>query len=181
MAKNEAVAEIIHGFTKKPRIVFIAYTGDAKKYIKNFERYSLKNIDFLNIGKGTLDKNLSDYTIVILFGGNPSIIKKQIVEVQLDTRIDHENTLVVTTSGSTCVFSGSFALLNSLYPAWKNRDTEGLKYFPDEILPHFQRYKNKRTEIERYALNHKVYALPDRTAISYIRNKIELIGEVKVL
>lgn len=178
LAKNDASAEIIHDFTNKPKVLFIGYSSNAKKYIKVFERYSLKHIDFLNLGKGSVPENISDYNIVMMFGGNPSTIKKHIVDTQLDTLIN-ENSLVVTTSGSTCVYSKSFTLLNSFYPAWKNMDTIGLNYFPYEILPHFQRYKKKK--IEDYALHNKVYALTDGTAISYIRNKIELIGDVKIL
>lgn len=181
MANNDAVADVIHHFTPNPKIIFVGYNNNAKKYIKKLEKYSLENIDFLNIGKDSINEDLSDYNIVVMHGGNPSMIKEHITRVQFDKFINSERTLVVTTSGSSCAFSKRFSLLNSFYPAWKNMGTSGLNYFPDEILPHFQRYKNKQKEIDAYALNNKVYALPDGTAISYLKNKIELIGEVKIL
>lgn len=181
MAKNDTVADIIHRFTKNPKIVFIGYNSNAKKYIKKIESYSFSNVDFLNLEKGFRNHQFSDYNIIIMHGGNPSKIKELIVKVKFDYSIDNENALVVTTSGSSCVFSKSFALLNSLYPAWKNEDSKGLNYFPYEILPHFQRYKKNKKEIETYASYNKVYALTDGTAISYIRDKIELIGDVDIL
>ena len=179
MANNDS--EVIHDFTKSPKILFVGYNSDAKKYIKKIESYSFSNVEFLNLEKGLSNQQLSDYNIIIMHGGNPSKIKELIVKAKFDYSIDNENMLVVTTSGSSCVFSKSFALLNSLYPAWKIEDTKGLNYFPDEILPHFQRYKKKKKEIETYASHNKVYVLTDGSAISYIRNKIELIGDVEIL
>lgn len=181
MANNDAVVEVIHSFTKNPKIVFIGYNSDAKKYIKKIESYSFSNVDFLNLEKASGNQPFSDYNVIIMHGGNPSKIKSLIEEIEFDVLIDNENKLVVTTSGSTCVFSKSYVLLNSFYPAWKGMDRKGLNYFPDEILPHYQRYKKKRKEIEAYASHNKVYALSDGAAISYINNRIELIGDVEIL
>ena len=181
MANNDAVAEVIHRFAENPKILFVAYNNDAKKYIRKIESYSFSDINFLDLNKVSENQTFSDYNVIIMHGGNPSKIKSLITKTKFDNLINNEKALVVTTSGSACAFSKSFALLNSFYPAWKNMDPKGLKYFPNEIIPHFHRYKKKKKEIEKFASRNKVYALTDGTAILYIRNKIKLIGDVKIL
>lgn len=180
MANNEAIAKAIHNISNNPKILYVGYSDSAKKYTKKLEPYSFKNIDFINIAKTSMPTDLFSYNVILMHGGNPSTIKSYIDKRLFNNILISENKLVITTSGSTCVFSKKFSLINTFYPSWINKDTLGLNFFPNEILPHYQRYRKKQNEIEGYAEKEKVFALPDGTALVYDGKKIEPIGDVKI-
>ncbi len=116
----------------------------------------------------------------MMHGGNPTTIKNLLDKSLLNEFLLSVNKLIVTTSGSTCVFSKKFSLIHNFYPSWNNENTLGFNFFPSEILPHFQRYRKEQNEIKQYVKKETVYALPDGSALFYDGNNIRSIGDVEI-
>jgi peptidase E len=143
--------------------------------------YGFTTIDYLNITKGFNSKEVNDYDVILLHGGNPFTIKERMKKSGFHEFLPAAHPLIVTTSGSTMVLSNNFEIFNILYPKMKKDDFVGLALFPCEIIPHYQRYKKKENDIKNFSRGKKIYAIPDGSAIAYNGKNIKLIGPVKIL
>jgi peptidase E len=167
MKNNKAVADWIDQHASGDSILYAGYSETASKYVKKVEDYGFNSVDFLNIRKVAPLQNLHEYSAIVLHGGNPFSIKEFLKISGFDLFFRNYDGLIVTISGSSCVLSRQFSLIASFYPGWKGDDTQGLGFFPYEVLPHSQRYKKKKSEIEVYSQKERLYVLPDGSAVAY--------------
>lgn len=179
MENNELIAKFIKKLGNNIKILYVAYSDNPRKYCNKVKEYGFTNIDFVNLKKGFNLDELDSYNVIINHGGNPFTIRNNIKKSGLDKYFLNAKPLIITTSGSSYVLSKNFEIFKILYPKMKGNDPKGLGLFPFEVIPHYQRYRNKKSIITTYSKGKKIYALPDGSAIGYDGKNLELIGNVK--
>jgi peptidase E len=183
------------GTAKTAFITALGQIGEYEKFKECLVEYGLQTVEYLETANVTDSEDqelLNEFDIFYLHGGDPFKISRKIRRsgfYRFLKKREDSRTIIIGTSGSTMALSKDISLVSLLYPkalkmasAVPADATTGLGFFPYVVLPHFARYKKKKTVemIKKYSKTNRVYTLYDGSAVVYGENNIEIIGPVVV-